>query len=1451
MDQARLHHLRDDARANLVEARGFMGEARYADGVDVLKRAIPNFAKVLSTSSWDSRDRGFRLEYVEALCLLSHGLGRCWRLDADALAHVDRALVLMLGLDDSQVANAPDLERRVGLLLAAALNTRGEMLTRLEYLSEARACHTRALDVLRRFTADQRLVVQSDDIEVRLAVAQTLIGRGNASADWGDLVAAEADYQQVLEADPSLRPLGGAVARAAANLGNVLLQKGRYDDADERFSFAATTYHALEAQEWPRRLRCAHVARCRARGKFLAGRLDDAIAMAQEAASVFELMTVDGPASPPGAGVHYAIDLVMALSVLGRARTRAGDPSGAELDLEKAVAAFEKARQKVHFPRAVIAQIEVDFGNALADQGQSSRALTWYERAAEGYLTLVELGSRQHLAGLGRARKNLGNALVNQGRAEDAIAQLTDAERYYTAALVGADQPLDWLKDRAHTTMCLATAQYRVGDLQAALATCLRCVAELELLQENEANTSLKARAQVLIARIRIARGEWAEAAIACRRAEKLYKGVPGVERMLHLTADRAANVVVLGNALSERHDFARAATLYRVAIRRLRSVIDAGLQHCRPELARAHTNLGNVLRHAGDRRAAKAHLVLGADFLRASGDMAPRLAFALRCLGDCCADGDQYEEARSHYAAAYRVLEKLGPAEPGSLLAFDRAQISSKLARLYRSHGQFPAAAKAFNDVLALLGKPSDCRPAWRVEWAHAQIGHALVAGRRELPGAPIEAARSLLSVAHLCRLHTLNGEDAMRPPGMRALTELLRMRWGPSGRLSSFTVTQIADELEWFWRDQGRGRRADLRTLEHLVDVLHDAGSFSSYPNVRQPDRKRLIRLCLHTTALLMRDGEAAWLATDHTQQRIVALVERLRDVCANDRDDWLLADWFIHVFSPRASRQLLRSSEDPGLRTLAGKEDELDDLVRDLLGRTEGRVGNDAGESEVDDSDLDDPEQLEERISNLTNSIARNRRLLARSIQEALGNVISVERVVDVLASRAARGLGRDVILMLCLGPSERASQPDSKSSLPLSQRDALWVIQLSSSFANHHGAAFQRFELQSAVSPNAAPAEILSAVQPVAARQLREEIEAHLISASTHVVLIPSPELCAMPWLFLCRSSRSCSEPLGARCHVYPTISAWARGDGYSPKQKHASSIALVHDDAFENRTGIPWLPHVNWEACMSTRIWNASAARPALALSSSRNELVAADEPHGFESLLVLGHGFLPPRGSWSRAGVLIRAGHDHPCTLLAEGVRSFRARNVFINACVLGLLKARLNEALGPFAAILDSSSTVRTAIGAVRTVDDFEAALLSLSFQYRLEQCVRRGGAVTWIATFLEVQAAIHEGRWPDDFAAWLRANFVDGMFEETVISDDRILQWYGVLAGPAGNQGLIERFTAAPMRAGLRRDWRDSPEMVRADWRGDLGRVAAAIAARVPDTMRETVTAFVVLGD
>jgi len=308
------------------------------------------------------------------------------------------------------------------------------------------------LDVVAIVTPGSLIRGLQGDVNSIERLADELDGAPSAEAElYGHLVE---HYRRLAEVDERFLP---DLAMTLNNLGNALSDKGRLDEAIERYEEALKHYRRLA--EVDERFLPDLAMTLNNLGNALSdkGRLDEAIERYEEALRIRRrLAEVDERFLPNLAGT---------LNNLGAALSRKGR-------LDEAIERYEEALRI----RRRLAEVDERFlpnlagtlnnlGNALSDKGRLDEAIERYEEALRIRRRLAEVDER-FLPDLAMTLNNLGAALSRKGRLDEAIERYEEALKHYRR-LAEVDER--FLPDLAGTLNNLGNALSDKGRLDEAI----------------------------------------------------------------------------------------------------------------------------------------------------------------------------------------------------------------------------------------------------------------------------------------------------------------------------------------------------------------------------------------------------------------------------------------------------------------------------------------------------------------------------------------------------------------------------------------------------------------------------------------------------------------------------------------------------------------------------------------------------------------------------------------------------------------------------------------------------------------------------------------------------------------------------------------------------------------------------------------------------------------------
>ncbi len=583
--------------------------------------------------------------------------------------------------------------------------------------------------------------------------ARTLINRGNALSDQGDLAGAVAAYDEAIAIRRALREeleprgdwspeLRNDLAAAHMNRGNALSRQGDLAGAvaahDEAIAVRRALREELEPHgEWAPALRNDLAKAHMNRGVALSGQGDlaGAVAAYDEAIALMsglrEVLEPRGQWSP-----ELRNDLAYACVNRGNALLGRGDLAGAVAAYDEAIAIMSGLREVLE-PRGQwapelrndLAAAHMNRGVALSDQGDLAGAVAAYDEAIalrSGLREVLEPRGQWAPAlrnDLAKAHMNRGSGLFRGGDLAGAVAAYDEA----IAIMSGLREVLEprgqWSPELRNA---LAVAHlnrgsglFRGGDLAGAVAAYDEAIAIMSGLRE-----------------VLEPRGQWAP----------------------ELRNDLAAAHMNRGVALSDQGDLAGAVAAYDEAIAlmsELREVLEPRGQWSpalRNALAGAHVNRGVALSDQGDLAGAVAAydeaiaLMSGLrEVLEPRGQWAPELrndlavahinrGNALSRQGDLAGALAAYDEAIALRSGLREELEPRGQWSPE--LRNDLAGAHMNRGNALSRQGDLAGAVAAYDEAIALrsgLREVLEPRGQWAPELrndlaaAHMNRGNAL----------------------------------------------------------------------------------------------------------------------------------------------------------------------------------------------------------------------------------------------------------------------------------------------------------------------------------------------------------------------------------------------------------------------------------------------------------------------------------------------------------------------------------------------------------------------------------------------------------------------------------------------------------------------------------------------------------------------------------------------------
>ena len=368
--------------------------------------------------------------------LLEQSADRLAAMDAPAAVRADLQTAMgraFLGAGDLERAH--DLLRR-GLDLRVQLDEGEKVVETLLLLSNVQANRGRlteaqalAQSALDRSSREQRLDAQS-----HLAYAEWLLGRHDQ---------AEPRYREVLSAQHEISD--AEMATATLRLGSVLMDDGRYDEAEVEFEKALKQFHDLFGADHPRTARVLKGQGVLAR---LRGDFDRAREIFNRAERVLEAsLQPDHPSR---------LNLLIQQA---RVESQAEHLAEAQALLEQVLESAAEASAQDSPPVPEVAEAKAEMGFILQRRGELDAARQLHQQALEDRLELY--GEIHHRTA--ESLEDLAILDVLRGRTESALDRFQKAFDIVGATL-GADHPVGGINLR-HQGNALA----RIGRYQDAM----------------------------------------------------------------------------------------------------------------------------------------------------------------------------------------------------------------------------------------------------------------------------------------------------------------------------------------------------------------------------------------------------------------------------------------------------------------------------------------------------------------------------------------------------------------------------------------------------------------------------------------------------------------------------------------------------------------------------------------------------------------------------------------------------------------------------------------------------------------------------------------------------------------------------------------------------------------------------------------------------------------------
>jgi serine/threonine protein kinase/tetratricopeptide (TPR) repeat protein len=357
----------------------------------------------------------------------------------------------------------------------------------------------------------------------------------------------------------------------------------------------------------------------------------------------------------------------------------------------------------------------------------ATKASAYYDRRVDD-LSDVELSKR------GRARRNLGDVLLAQGRSDAALAEQRAALAIANGLAAREPNNLDWRRDVAESRLGLGQVLVARGDLDAAIVEFRAGLSASDALRGDE-RAENAAVFHDSIGELRFAQGDTAAALAEYRAAQTLLTALQspkGSELRFHNHANA-------GEALLAQDDVAGALAAYRAgaSIATHEAAKDAKNTAWQDRLVIAHTRVGKVLVLQGDVEAGLAEYRAGLAIAKSLVTHDPTNAdwkFALdgchRRVGKALLRQGNADAALVEYRAGLAISEALAATDASnadwqSAVATDRDAIGNVLLRQGNTTGALAEYRAAEAITLRLSERdPSDLRPKRDLMACHNKVG-------------------------------------------------------------------------------------------------------------------------------------------------------------------------------------------------------------------------------------------------------------------------------------------------------------------------------------------------------------------------------------------------------------------------------------------------------------------------------------------------------------------------------------------------------------------------------------------------------------------------------------------------------------------------------------------------------------------------------------------------------
>lgn len=1132
------------------------------------------------------------------------------------------------------------------------------------------------------------------------------------------------------------------------------------------------------------------------------------------------------------------------------------------LDRLGTLAEFPQRTELLHCLQAIDA-----LGRQFLREENALSAHAAFAPLCQQYASLVDQSDQSDLrSDYLRAMTHLGSVLHQTGQLTQAQAQLEASVQGWAALL--AEGQTAHLADQQRAHLQLAVVQQLSGQLSSALALFETTLTGFEELVQNGRADCEHDRCMTLM-HLGVTLRQAGRNGEAISRYQSALTGWEKLiaEGQVELLAQRSRVLQNLGVALRHEKRLDEAIQHYQAALDGYDDLIRQGKRQHEFQRNRTLQNLAVALRNSGQLPQAidvYKSAIGEYDRLIHSGrselivhktKTLQNLGFALNQTGQL-ADAVLCLEAA---LAAYEGLINQGQTH----LRSNRTRTLANLAQVLQNMGQLTQANGFYIEALNEFSTVISQQGHWQLllDWGRTFTRAWHAASRAELTGHGLQSqcASLIKALAKISEAPTDAGALLMR--GLEALGAL----WPCALPLSSTSLS--AGELA----HQEVLRATLLQSLVWMAEIW--------------------------------RDGDPVWLRAE--SPHLFTLQLEMGVACARMGGDMPMS-WALSTQGLRSQRAVVSASSDPQLQDLNDAWKQLDEAARQITGisRDDGagaqnEVGGGAVPRQRQSSDKAAPgagqaeyarwKMLRQRVQHLR---AQSSHLLPSRL-----NLTSAEHICPRVAPRHALVMVTpwahgDVLLAICCRPPSVTADDTALKQhavaafhwhrvLPFGEvrRQGAQMLNLGPQPLDHPDQVFLEDRLLECMdwywrsrpdlececvtrerivrdSPAAGvkrpePSEIQAAqaflsiyraTWSAALRELMMELAAHAV----HLVdWIPSGPFMTLPWgQLLADAQATLSTPLKTR--LFPHPAGWVLSAHGAPAASSPMVSARRPQWGQLFYTPPPWtqayLPWIALEQELSTRLWRAEGGDPMVLNPRQPGWQCHVGERPAINALLAGGHGD-QPQDNYALAGLVL--GYDEEGRLQHLQARDLLAvqyaERVIFSCCLVGRSRSVCSEPLGLLSSAFDYQT--QFACGPLLAVDDSQAALLSLAFQFTLREAYRFAQSAElpepdWGTVFEQVRTTISRGYWPTGFGPWLQESVPCSSFAAELQHDLNSKQ-EGYLAWTAVCSAFRQEVAA------LIEPEVDLPE------RDVLAETLAAMWARAPSAyLREIVSWYVIYG-